>query len=108
MLVMNSWFRFRPYFWRVLVRYFPDRPMNGLPVLSSSEPGFCPISMILAFVGPSPGTAFLVPIHSLHFLHCFIWLFSWMIFIGVSLLLGDSSHTDLKNGLVIACLAFAQ
>lgn len=71
MLVMNSSLRAKPFFSSVLFRYFPDLPMKGLPVLSSSEPGFCPISMIFAFVGPSPGTACLAPFQSVHF-----WQFS--------------------------------
>jgi len=50
-------------------RNFPALPTNGFPVSSSFLPGACPMSMILAGQGPSPGTACFLPLQSLHSKH---------------------------------------
>lgn len=76
MFVMKSSSRFIPFSVRVLVRSCPALPTNGRPVLSSSFPGFCPTSIIVAFCGPSPGTAFNAPCQRRHFLQLHICLFS--------------------------------
>ena len=75
MLVMKISSRFNPFWLKTLLRNFPALPTNGLPVLSSSVPGFCPMSMSFAFCGPSPGTACLARCQSLHFRQLQICLF---------------------------------
>ena len=85
-LVMNTSSRWMPFSAKTLFRNFPARPMKGLPVLSSSAPGFCPTSMSSALAGPSPGTGCLVFCHSLHFRQICIFLFmssrvNWVTFV---------------------------
>lgn len=74
--VMKKFVRSKPFWAKTLLRNFPALPTNGLPVSSSSAPGFCPTSMTVAHDGPSPGTAFLAPCQSLHFRQIFISSFS--------------------------------
>ena len=75
MLVMKISSRFNSFWAKTLFRNFPALPTNGLPVLSSPVPGFCPTSMSFAFCGPSPGTACLAHCQSLHFRQLQICLF---------------------------------
>src|SRR3989304_324014 len=77
--VMNKSPRLMPFLFSTAFRNFPALPTKGLPVLSSSSPGFCPTSITLAWKEPSPGTAFLASRHNLHFLHFFICSFNSVI-----------------------------
>ena len=47
----------------------PALPTNGSPNLSSSAPGPSPISIIFAFLFPTPNTIFCLAKYNLHLLH---------------------------------------
>ncbi len=72
MLVTKMSSRLIPFPVRTVFRNFPAFPTKGLPVLSSSPPGFCPTSINFALSGPSPGTACLAPCQRRHFLQVII------------------------------------
>ena len=109
MLVMKISSRFSPFWAKTLFRNFPALPTNGLPVLSSSVPGFCPTSMSFAFCGPSPGTACLAHCQSRHFRQLQICLFKSLSVRRFSpLWLMLDSHTTLKAFFDIHLMMFRQ
>ena len=49
---------------------FPARPTNGIPCLSSCDPGASPMKIMCAVSAPDPMTTLVRVLDNRHFVHC--------------------------------------